>query len=708
MASTSSASSLLNYSDSDWIRQSFMLPKKAIAEEDAKRRFYTTAKWKYTATGLGEALVINPLPQFTRYADRKVKNLFGIGNGQGRFYSEVFDDNQQRVHLRFGVPEYNSLTGFFGSFYDANLSALVRKGRDKGLMWKLGYFTMSVLSLPVQLINTAAGLIRYWVGAPASKFAYLKPTMPLYWNAYQAMLNTLAANIGIALAPQMDRYDNLSAAQSAQNTSYIPTAQNDIVKRMLPQNWTSTGEGYAGVNIYAVSRRAQMYADRYYRKMGEVLDSASSTSDLNSKLKSIDEGTTKIDLTDGVSSSRTLQAYVEDYLNTNMGVEGAETANISTSSTSTSGTNFSTDSAGTTAATTGTKSGEQNTATNEAPEQAGSWWGGQSTTTADPDVGSGVRGVFEHLQAEAREGSAWITYRVENIGTISESVSTSVSESGLASAINSASSAKRKFQFNVAGGNIGDGAIANTIEGIVGAVGDFIQGGASAIGVGGLGVLIGNGLADLPKDWESTIVNLPKANFQIQLRSWSGDKYSRFQNLFVPLAGLLCGALPRSTGPSSYDRPFMCELFYQGRQQVRYGVIDSLEITRGVGNVGWTQNGEPLGIDVSFSVADLSSIMHMPIVQGLMSAASLNPLETIDNTLRYFFGDDTTYSDYLATLSSVSLADRTYKFETLSRRWKNAQLDFDSYFSVAHFATAAFNNIPGRFIQALSRQSNKN
>jgi hypothetical protein len=688
MASGSSATDT-TIKDATWMRQSFMLPVRAISEEDASRRVYSTAKWKWQDTSLGGNIALNPLPQFTRWADLPTKNYFNVGNGMGRYYSEVFDDNQQRIHLRFGVPEYNSLGNFFTSFYDPAISALTRKGRGKGIFYSAGYLIGSVLALPLAVFNSVSGIMRYWMGQPAYKFAYLKPSMPLYWNALQDMLNTVAANMGMGISAQNDRYANWgNAGNTVMDVKAVPDEQMEIVRRMMPQSWGDSG----GLNIYAVSRRAQMYADAYYRRMREALDAARNTEELQATLQAVESGDLHWDLTDYSKDARSMQQYIADYVSTQMGMEGAETAGTETATQNTDGT----PTTGNTAS--GAKTGEAQQPS-EVPEQAGSWWGGQSQKGTDPTQTEGMTKVWNHLVAEAREGSAWLSLRVDHIGSIGESISTSVSESGLAGAINSVSSSKRKLQFNLAGGNIGDNVVAQIAESAISSVTSLLSGAADSIGIGGLGVLLGAGLADLPKDWESTSVNLPKADFTIQLRTPYGNKISRFQNLIVPLCALLTGALPRSLGPSSYERPFMCELFYQGRQQVRYGVIDSLSITRGVGNVGWTQNGEPLGIDVSFSVLDLSSIMHMPIAKGIMDNGS---------PLRYFFGDDTTYSDYLSTLAGVSLSDRTYGFEVLKRRWKNARLDFDSYFSTAHFATAAFNNLPGRLIQAIAHQSNRN
>jgi len=670
--------------DATWMRQSFMLPIRAINEEDASRRTYSTAKWKYNDTTLGGDVVLNPLPQFTRYADRPTQNYFGVGYGMGRLYSEVFHDNQQRVHLRFGVPEYNSLTGFFTTFYDPSLSALTRKGRGKGLFYKAGYLIGSVLALPLTVYNSVSGIMRFWMGQPAYKFAYLKPTMPLYWNALQNMLDTVASNMGLGLAAPMDRYANWgNAGNTVMDVKSVPDVQAEIVRKMMPANWGSQG----GINIYAVSRRAQMYADAYYRKMQEVLNQARSVEEAGKLLRAVETGELRWDLTDYKKSARTLQQYITDYLGTQMGMEGAEASNTQ---------NMGADGTVANAAAQSAKTGEA-TPLPEAAEQAGSWR--QANSSTDPTASTLTTKVWDHLVAEAREGSAWVSLRVDHVGSVSESVSTSMQDSGLASTINSMSASKRSMQFNLAGGNVGDGVIASTIEGIMSAATDLVSGAANAAGLGGIGILLGAGLVDLPQDWSNTSVSLPRMSFTIQLRTPYGNKISRFQNLMVPLCALLTGALPRSTGASSYERPFMCEMFMQGRHQIRYGIIDSISIERGVGNVGWTQDGAPLGIDVTFSVVDAYQVMHMPIAKGIMDSSQ--------SVLRYMFGDDTLYSDYLTTLGAVSLADRTYGFEVLKRRWKNAKMDFDSYFSVAHFASAAFNNLPGRLIQAIAHQSNR-
>jgi hypothetical protein len=85
---------------------------------------------------------------------------------------------------------------------------------------------------------------------------------------------------------------------------------------------------------------------------------------------------------------------------------------------------------------------------------------------------------------------------------------------------------------------------------------------------------------------------------------------------------LLAGALPLSTGKSSYTSPFICELYDRGRCQIRLGMVESLSISRGTSNLAFNLKGNALALQVSFSVVDLSSILHMPISTGSLTAST--------------------------------------------------------------------------------------
>jgi hypothetical protein len=112
--------------DREWLKSTFILKDEDIVLGDEyskwirKNRYISSADFKYTSTAPGMNMAVNPKPQFTRYADPRVRGklesrpeFISVGTtghqhglGMGRYYSEAFDDNQQRIFMRFGVPKY--------------------------------------------------------------------------------------------------------------------------------------------------------------------------------------------------------------------------------------------------------------------------------------------------------------------------------------------------------------------------------------------------------------------------------------------------------------------------------------------------------------------------------------------------------------------------------------------------------------------------
>lgn len=183
--------------DSKWVQSSFMIPSHAADLVAAQRARLSSAYSKFTDTTLGGNFAINPPPQFTRSADLKVRNPNARSRGMGRKYSEMIDDNSQVVHMRFGIPQFNSLMTFFTGFYDTSASLLSRTGRSPGFFYSLGRVSGFVVTLPLLPLIMAGRIYRYLARKPSSKFYYLKPAMPLYWNAVNSISNGIAVNMGI-------------------------------------------------------------------------------------------------------------------------------------------------------------------------------------------------------------------------------------------------------------------------------------------------------------------------------------------------------------------------------------------------------------------------------------------------------------------------------------------------------------------------------
>lgn len=596
---TDQASSIL---DEEWAKFAFLVKAEDLDTDDVINRGFSSAFFKFTDTSLGGGMCINPKPQFTRYADNRVlgrlssriPNTVGnyIGNsGMGRYYSEAIDDTSQIIHMRFGVPQFNSLTTFFTGFYNSSAARIAKTGRADGMFFTMGQVAGAVAGIilwPVLVINLLGNLGRYFFNKPSSKFYYLKPTMISYWSAVNTMVNRIGVGRGLIPAYLKGSYD-----QGINSAYKVDDKELKILHELMPDIFSETG----AYDIYAAANKAQRVATKL-QKDYEAAFAGGNYDDFKGFVKK--EGQSKLSKPPGFTFFGAVTMWVNGELTKPNESDNAEPSFKA-----------------------------------ELPE------GGKP-----PEPTS----YWEYLDAEMNDGSAYANFRVDYTGPVSESFSNTVGESEMAGKINSIASQVRSATFSFAGGNIVGGALGTAIGAATDAAKSFISGGLDAVGMSGLVGLAGSAFVDIPKNWQSSTASLPRANYTIQLVSPYGNVVSQMTNLYIPLSMLLAAALPLSTGKQSYTSPFILELFDKGRCQTRLGMIDSLSITRGTGNLGFNKLGHAMAIDVSFSVVDMSSIMHMPIAKGFTSGDS-------DGV----FDDETVFSDYMNVLSSMDLYSQMYK-----------------------------------------------
>lgn len=641
--------------DTDWIRQSFMLPRRSIANADSIRRTLTDARFKFTDTTLGGNFAINPPPQFTRYADLVVPSLYSKSTGMGRYYSEAIDDNAQLIHLRFGVPEFNSLTNFFFNFYNPQAATLARTGRANEMSFALGKLLGTVITMPAQLFITAGSALNFFLGRPTSKYYYLKPAMPLYWNAVNTIANGIAVNMGLTPRTFQDD-EKKSIPGSLENVA----EQATYYHKLNPELWHESGQ----IDVYSMATKSQRLANSQRDKMAEILETRETPSAIRNAILGFKENPQ-------LNDNRIYKDF-EAYLSAYQGLN------------------------------------ERKSDTDD------------GATEMTGDKREYKKNFLDFVEAEHNDGSQWVTFNVEHTGTASESFNSSVGESDISSKLNGLSAAGRSARFTTADGQSG----INFIDGAMSMVGSFIDGALDSIKLSGLMAFSGMAIADIPKMWQSSSANLPRMDYTIKLRTPYGNKFSRFTDLFVPLSMLLAAALPISTGKQSYTSPFLCEVYSKGRAQTRLGMIESLSITRGTGNLGWTQDSEALGIDVTFSVVDMSSILHMPINAGFQlndavlggigvataiagggsgkALAAGASLIAGTDFAKGVFSEDTMFSDYLAVLSSMSLVEQTYSYQKLRLNLAKQMGSMDTWFSKSHFANWFMNTQPARLISGFA------
>lgn len=680
--------------DASWIRQSFAVPNSALdpTAGDLVRRTFSTNQTKFTDTSLGGNFAINPPPQFTRTCDlRPQNNRLANSKGQGRWYSENIDDNSQLIFIRCGVPEFNSLTTFFTGFYNTGAGQLARTGRSTGVFYALGRavgFAVSVMNwLPLAVHLLGIGY-RFFLGKPSSKFYYLKPTMPLYWNAVQTIVNQIAVNRGIV--PRIGQDNSKVGAQQDLSQGY---QWDDSARAAFAQGSPDIFGAGGEINVYAMATRAMRLQHRYYNAMEQAASEAtlSTPADLTAAF-------TKV-MTETYSDSP------PDFARYLAAWSGSADANGQPSS---SGIPEGTPAAP--AATSTTDASGDNGGSNASNDSS-------SASTPDSSVEALITsetasdGFGKFLTAEMDDGSEFACFRVNATGSVGESFSSSVADSEIANKINSMSSSSRSTSFDFAGGDILGGVAGKAIGAVLGAVKDVASGIADSLQVSGLAALAGAAFVDIPKHWESSSASLPHASYTINLVSPYGNAMSQMMNIHIPLAMLLAMALPLSTGKQSYTSPFLIELYDKGRCQTRLGIVDQISITRGTGNLGFTNEGHVMAVDVSFSVLDLSSVMHMPITQGISfsaaaaGAAAGGLLAGVGGAVGGFalgaiaagsFDEDTVFTDYMALLGGMGLADQIYPWKKYKLNLTKTMTNFKTWTSWAHFASWMGNTPPAR------------
>jgi hypothetical protein len=602
--------------DKNWAKQAFLTADRFLEVDDITNRYWSSANGKFTDTRLGGNIGINSRPQFNRYSDiRCMGRLAGRepvsltattgDNGMGRYYSEAIDDPAQTIYLRFGVPQFNTLTNFLRRAFDGGDIAYNRTGRFP-ILYKLGEIvgTLTALSaFPIIAIGMLVGkAIDFFFGRETSRFYTLKPTMHVYWSAVQMLVSALAINSGI-----FPKVMNQNTAEQKIGKPYtVDQDQLDMMHDLAPDIFDTQN----GIDIYAVANKGQRLANRAFDESYNAVENGTATaagtinkelSPLSNEPNTIINGGTKRSMVDYLNAVLKLDDY---YVSKN----AEERLEVDP------------------------KLDEDKP---KGDEKDGPGW---------------FKKYTDFFSSEFRDGSQFAVFKVDHTGSVSESFSNATAESDLSQKLNGISSQARQARFSFADGNLAGGVLGMAAS-AVGAAKDLALGALDGVTMGfsnlitGLG---GSGYIDIPKTWQSSSVNLPRASYTIQLISPYGNQISRLINIYIPLAMLLAAALPRSTGRASYTSPFICQLFDRGRCQVKLGMIESLSIERGTSNLQYNLKGDALAINVTFTVVDLSSIMHMPTSGGSLLETNM----TID--------EDNILADYLAVLASQDIYSQVY------------------------------------------------
>lgn len=709
------------FTDKDWVRELFVVGQNQLDGLSLDERNWSSSDYKFNDTGMGGSIVINPLPQPSPWTDPITNPVLIRYNkdGMGQYFSETFDDNYRVVTFRFGTMAFTSFLGFLFNMYHPGAAALVNKGRVHEIIFQIGRiigFGASLVAWPLHAMALLGQAVSFMMRKPTSRYAYLKPGMTQYWGAAQTLLNHFMVNLGLtgnskewkdyaANEEGIERVLSLDSDERQAAAKAFPDlyGQNSVQSHIL-----NTPGSF--LDVIAIANRGQrlaifrrkIIAEYIGQKEGNLLNmledmykgSKSEAGHSLAKLYSLWKN----------ASIYNPEAATGGVVGSSIGIGLGNQAQEQTPTT---------DENGNVVTPPPPPAPPQEVATNPASLA--------SNDSADApslsELNENSPGLVDYFKAEMEEGSAFISFRVDDTGPVSESFSNSYRASELAEKINSTSASARSTYFNLAGGNLGDNAIMNIMESIVGGLKSLAEGVVTGIGLEGLLIAGGGGMVTMPKYWESSEVTLPKASYSFTLTSRYANRRSALQDIYMPLACILAGAMSQAVGKHAYSAPFYCEFYDRGRMQSRFAAIDSLTITRGDGTVGFTPEGLLMSCTVSFTLAAMEEHVSMPLSEKFSFTESLvtllgqglakgDPTKVASGLLatqiaRGLFDDDNQLMDWLAVLTGVSLNEQYYIGAKLRRRVQQRKLDIAAAFSTPSFASFLSETTVGSTLSAL-------
>lgn len=719
--------------DADWAGHAFRVNPDSFSEDAILDRMkYTTSTRKFTDTSLGGSFEVNPHPQFTRNCDFAHSSLyFNRGKdsdtrtglyrrqGNGRWKSEVLDDNQQVIHIRAGIPVYNDMYTFFTNFFHMKSSILSRRGRADSLWYMAGSVVGTIVSLPVQPFIIGGAWIKFMLGMPRTKFYYLRPSMHMYHKAVANMMGTYMVNAGLTTLFVNEGDEKFHDPGSVDNVTNL--------KEQLRIYGKSSGllTKSGAFDIFAVGTRAQRLAKEYRDNLEIALKNISADGTpvgRNEYIRKINDlvEDTIIKLPDAVAidgriadksnagssqveGGKTPDSLLDHYINIFYNMLNDAPAQLN----GTEASGFGPETLGIVEIQKGEGEGESATSASvtsvKNEEEQMSWWK-KLTNTATSSM---------------EMGAEFVSFRINPTGTHSESFSNSFGESGLMETINQQSASARSARFNIADGNI-----AGPIGSIISAATEAIGGVLDSVSLSGAFALGGSAFIDVQKVYQNSSNEMMSTSVTIPLRAWSADPWTIAKDIMYPLFSILALGLPKSTGNQSYDEPFLMELFLQGRSQMRECRVRSISITRGVGDIGWNRNGQALGIDVTIDFEDMSGVMGVPInpdtnriISTVTGAIGVIGGETVGNFADSIgaamqgssYSEDNKFGDYMNVLSAVSLYNQINTYSgKLKMNLARTRANMEQWRSPSAIVSGAFDTLPGVILQAIGKPTSRN
>ena len=639
--------------DLNWVGKTFLIGEDDLEDPATQKgMFDSTVKYSFADTAMGGTMAINARAQSSPYVDPRPENAKGdyitpnifnfdiTSSGLGRDYHERLDRNTQKIYMRFGVPEYSNTLWFLSQMSSPISRILANTGRAPHWITTtiatMAGAAASAVFLGWVKVGLLLGLRTFThiiADNAGTDFFYVKPTMPQYWSSVNTIVNEIAISAG--LTPGVFKEGNRVQRAIKDLTDKAPPDFSEMQLASSVTNGIVDNNGYIDVmriagRYHRISntRLMKLVARRKLYKDNLLYDKYLT----ESKEKVKDDDSSKYSLWSMLASLYQSDKPSEVKKET---VDGKEVVSEHT----------------------------------------------QNSNVFDEDSEGLLNDSLftrrmEHFRTELQGGSAFVVLEVEDTGSISENFGNSTEASAVGNMYNTSASTFRTMQHDLGGLlSTGKASIDDVLQEIKN--GFEIGTDAATFGVSGfLTNLIAGGNIEIPDRWSGSTGKLPSASYKITSTIVYDDPLARIQYIYTLVAMLLSGSLPLKTGASSHTSPYLVELFDRGRARIRKGIIDSLSITRGGGNLGFNRHGKLMRIEISFSVIDLAPAFAMPIATG--SWMDISPESASKQN------QDAIFKDYVSILSGRSVGEEIFMGSKIKTAWKRFLNDSKSVVSMSH------------------------
>lgn len=268
---------------------------------------------------------------------------------------------------------------------------------------------------------------------------------------------------------------------------------------------------------------------------------------------------------------------------------------------------------------------------------------------------SGLGGVFsaflEDMTNSILRHQGYVHFYAQNSSEYSETISNGTRESAIASKVSSMFNDDylKDFTFLTGLSSAGDATANGLINNLL-MNSDLSDSGWGSL-LSGAGSYLKGGKFVFPQMIDDSTYS-KSIRVAVKLVSPSGDLYSIFTNIMLPLAHMIALALPRQMSANVYTYPHLVRLFSRGWMNCEMGLVTDFNVQRGGQDDNqWTINNLPTEVDVTMEIT--------PLYNSLMLSSASKPIG-------WFKNDG--LQEYLGTMCGVNL-----KGDNISNKIKIAE-----------------------------------